>query len=116
MIESVIETKEEESSKENIGTTEWNSLLGPVSATLLSASVPVSVISVMLSTIGAASMPLLSLHNKERSSLTKFLHSQLYLSAWYHLPLLVLHLDRNAPGWHWPKKNLAVEKRRERGR
>lgn len=110
MTDTVIETKEEESSQENIGTTEWNSLLGPITATLLSASIPVSVTSVMLSTIGPASMPLLSLHNKERSSVAKSLHSQLYFLAWYHLPLLVLHLDRYAPGWHWPKENLAVEK------
>ena len=76
----MIETKEkEESSTENIGTTEWNLLLGSVAATLLSASVPVSVTSVMLSTIGPASMPLLSLHNKERSSVAKSLHSQLSL-------------------------------------
>lgn len=83
-------------------TIEWNALLGPVAATLLSASVPVSVASVMLSNLLPVAMPLVSLTNIERTSAAKTLHLQFYFLVCYHLPLLVLHLDRYAPGWHWP--------------
>ena len=83
-------------------TIEWNGLLGPVAATLLSASVPVPVASVMLSNLLPVAMPLVSLTSIERTSAAKMLHLQFYFLVCYHLPLLVLHLDRYAPGWHWP--------------
>ena len=81
---------------------EWKSLLGPIAATLLSAGIPVEVASVMLSRI-ISTLPLISLAKFERHTAVKSLHQQLYFLACYHLPLLVLHLDRYAPGWHWPR-------------
>jgi hypothetical protein len=49
-------------------------------------------------------IPLLALTQEERWEAAKSLHTQFYLLACYHLPLLVFHLDRYAPGWYWPKK------------
>jgi hypothetical protein len=83
-------------------TIEWKSLLGPIAATLLSANIPVEVASVMLSKI-ISTLPLISLAKFERVTAVKSLHQQLYFLVYYHLPLLVLHLDRYAPGWHWPR-------------
>lgn len=77
-------------------------LLGPIAATLLSAGVPVEVASVMLSKI-ISTLPLFSLTKLEQQAAVKSLHQQLYFLVCYHLPLLVLHLDRYAPGWHWPR-------------
>lgn len=81
---------------------EWKSLLGPIAATLLSAGIPIEVASVMLSRI-ISTLPLVSLDKFERQTAVKLLHQQLYFLVCYHLPLLVLHLDRYAPGWHWPR-------------
>lgn len=78
-------------------------LLPPVAAALLSAGIPTVVTSVMFTNIMPSFMPLLALTQEERWEAAKSLHSQYYLLACYHLPLLVFHLDRYAPGWHWPK-------------
>ena len=85
-------------------TMEYHPFSTPIAATLLSASVP----NVMLSTIAPVALPLISLTETERLAAIKTLHRQLYLLANYHLPLLVLHLDRYAPGWHWQKKTQQV--------
>ena len=80
----------------------WNALIGPVSATLLSASIPLEVISVMASTIGPVAMPLIALTNEERKPALTRLHRYFYLLVRYHIPTCILHLDRNAPGWYLP--------------
>mmetsp|Transcript_21121 Transcript_21121/g.25963 ORF Transcript_21121/g.25963 Transcript_21121/m.25963 type:complete len:1284 (-) Transcript_21121:373-4224(-) len=84
-------------------TVEWKPLLGPIAATLLSANIPIEVASVMLTKIITSTLPLISLTESERLTAVRSLHQQLYFLICYHLPLLVLHLDRYAPGWHWPK-------------
>jgi len=94
-----------EASKTSIEVVEWNSLIGPIAATLLSSSVCAPVASVMLSTIIPVAMPLVSLTTAERLDAAKKIHSAFYLLVCYHLPMLVLHLDRYCPGWHWPKLN-----------
>jgi hypothetical protein len=93
---------EEETAKSATNTIEWKSLIGPIAATLLSAGIPIEVASVMLSKI-ISTLPLVSLTKFERFTAIKSLHQQLYFLVCYHLPLLVLHLDRYAPGWHWPR-------------
>jgi len=98
-----------EASKTSIKAVEWNSLIGPIAATLLSSSVCVSVASVMLSTIIPVAMPLVSLTTTERLDAAKKIHSTFYLLVCYHLPMLVLHLDRYCPGWHWPKEEQEEE-------
>jgi hypothetical protein len=79
-------------------------LIPPVACAILSAGVPAKVASVMLATIMPTFMPLLALTDTERLEAAKSLHKQFYLLACYHLPLLVLHLDRYMPGWHCPKR------------
>lgn len=103
----------EEASKTSIKAVEWNSLIGPIAATLLSSSVCVSVASVMLSTIIPVAMPLVSLTTTERLDAAKKIHSTFYLLVCYHLPMLVLHLDRYCPGWHWPKEEQDGKDREE---
>lgn len=85
-------------------TKDMDPLLPPVACAILSAGLPAAAASVVLSNIMPAFMPLLALSQKERLHAASQLHSQFYLLASYHLPLLVFHLDRYAPGWHWPKK------------
>ena len=58
-------------------------------------------------------MPLVSLETFEQFTAVKSLHQQLYFLVCYHLPLLVLHLDRYAPGWHWPKVIATKERKDE---
>jgi hypothetical protein len=83
-------------------TVEWNSLIGPIATTLLASGIKPAVASVMMSRIIPSSMPLISLTQSERMQGVKTLHRKLYYLICYHLPLLVLHLDRCAPGWYWP--------------
>ena len=79
-------------------------LLPMVAATLLAAEIPVSAVAVVLSQIIPTFMPLLALPPEtERWEAALFLHSEFYLLACYHVPLLVFHLDRYLPGWYWPK-------------
>ncbi|KAI2513369.1 hypothetical protein MHU86_1140 [Fragilaria crotonensis] len=85
-------------------TKDMDPLLPPVACAILSAGLPAGAASVVLSNIMPTFMPLLALTQKERLHAARQLHSQFYLLASYHLPLLVFHLDRYAPGWHWPKK------------
>lgn len=78
-------------------------LLPPVACAILSAGVPKNVAAVMLSHIVPHFMPILALTIKEREEAAFILHRQFYLLACYHLPLLVLHLDRYLPDWYkWP--------------
>jgi hypothetical protein len=87
----------------SVSSQEVDPLLPPVACTLLSAGFPTAAASVMLTYIMAI-IPLLALTQEEQWEAAKSLHSQFYLLACYHLPLLVFHLDRYAPGWYWPKK------------
>ena len=81
-----------------------DTLLPMVAATLLSTNLPVAAASVVLSQIIPTFIPLLALPPAtERWEAALFLHSEFYLLACYHIPLLVLHLDRYIPGWYWPK-------------
>ena len=79
-------------------------LIPPVALAILQAGIPTATASVVLSQIEPAAMPLLRLGNSERYLAAKALHSEFYLLACYHLPLLVMHLDRHCPGWHWPRR------------
>lgn len=101
--ESVNKNMEEETetSSTQKQTIEWNSFIGPIATALLAASIPIQVASVMLSKI-ISTLPLISLTKFERLTAVKSLHQQFYFLVCYHLPLLVLHLDKYAPGWHWP--------------
>lgn len=79
-------------------------LLPPVAHAILQTGMPLAVASVVLSQIEPKAMPLMRLSNAERFLAAKALHADFYLLACYHLPLLIMHLDRNCQGWHWPKK------------
>mmetsp|Transcript_4132 Transcript_4132/g.4801 ORF Transcript_4132/g.4801 Transcript_4132/m.4801 type:complete len:1000 (+) Transcript_4132:269-3268(+) len=83
---------------------ELDPLLPPVACTILSAGIPVAAASVLFSKMMASTMPLLALGREERLKAAKTLHTEFYLLACYHLPLLVFHLDRHSPGWYWPKR------------
>jgi hypothetical protein len=84
---------------------EWNPLIGPIITILLMANMSAPVTSVMLSRILPTFMPLVSLSQEERILGAKSLHQTFYYVISYHLPLLVLHLDRHTPGWFWPASN-----------
>lgn len=78
-------------------------LLPPVACTILSAGVPKAAAAVMLTQIVPHFMPILALTRSEREQAAQVLHRQFYLLACYHLPSLVLHLDRYLPNWFfWP--------------
>ncbi|KAG7355885.1 hypothetical protein IV203_000571 [Nitzschia inconspicua] len=80
-------------------------LLPPVACAILSGGVPKVAAAVMLSQIISKFMPIVSLSMKERARAAGILHQQFYLLCSYHLPLLVLHLDKYIPGWYkWPPK------------
>eukprot|EP00571_Detonula_confervacea_P002557 CAMPEP_0172319628 /NCGR_PEP_ID=MMETSP1058-20130122/38166_1 /TAXON_ID=83371 /ORGANISM="Detonula confervacea, Strain CCMP 353" /LENGTH=1607 /DNA_ID=CAMNT_0013034711 /DNA_START=38 /DNA_END=4861 /DNA_ORIENTATION=+ len=79
-------------------------LIPPVVLAILQAGIPPAAASVVLSHIEPSAMPLLRLGHDERYVAAKALHSDFYLLACYHLPLLVMHLDRHCPGWYWPRK------------
>jgi hypothetical protein len=82
-------------------------LLPPVACAILSAGVPKVAAAVMLSHIVPQFMPILALTLKEREQAAFVLHRQFYLLACYHLPLLVLHLNRHLPDWYkWPTDGL----------
>ena len=100
---------------------EVDPLLPPVACAILSAGVSPPVTAVILSYIMPAFMPILALTPAERLEAAKSLHSHFYLLACYHLPLLVFHLDRYAPGWYWPKRldevtNMKEESVTQKGR
>ena len=75
-------------------------LVPPVLCAILSSGAPPSAACVMLSQIIPSFMPILALTTKEREETAMILHRQFYLLACYHLPYLVLHLDKFVPGWH----------------
>jgi hypothetical protein len=78
-------------------------LLPPIVCCILCAGVPPPVACVMLSQIIPSFMPILALTTEERKRAATILHRQFYLLASYHLPLLVLHLDKYIPDWYkWP--------------
>lgn len=78
-------------------------LLPPVACVILSAGVPKVAAAVMLNAIVPSFMPILALNIQERALAAHILHQQFYLVCIYHLPLLVLHLDRYLPDWYqWP--------------
>ena len=79
-------------------------LLPPVVCALLSAGVPKAATPVLMSHLVPSCMPLLALNPEERLEASKQLHSQFYLLACYHLPMLVYHLDRYVPGWYWAQQ------------
>jgi hypothetical protein len=66
----------------------------------LSAGVPEVAAAVMLNAIVPSFMPILALNVQERAQAAHILHRQFYLVCIYHLPLLVLHLDRYLPDWY----------------
>ncbi|KAL7553365.1 hypothetical protein ACHAWF_016643 [Thalassiosira exigua] len=78
-------------------------LVPPCALALLRAGLPPPVASVALSRLAAASCPLLRLGRDERREGCAALCAEFYLVACYHLPLLVVHLDRHCPGWHLPR-------------
>ena len=84
-------------------------LVPPVVYAILQSGIPPAAASVVLSQIEPSCMPLLRLSQSERYSAVKNLHMDFYLLACYHLPLLVMHLDRQSPGWYWPRSQLAQE-------
>lgn len=100
---------EESESKPKGHAVEWNSLIGPIATTLLASGSTPAVASVMMSRIIPSSMPLISLTQGERMQGVRTLHQKLYYLICYHLPLLVLHLDRCAPGWHWPQSTNDID-------
>lgn len=84
-------------------------LLPPIAATILSTGVSIAAGAVLLSNIIPNSMPLLALPPAtERWEAALSLHSEFYLLASYHVPLLVVHLDRHLPGWYWPQLPASV--------
>ena len=79
-------------------------LLPPIAAAILSTGISVTAAAVVLSQLIPNYMPLLALPaDTERWEAALSLHSEFYLLASYHIPLLVVHLDRHLPGWQWPK-------------
>lgn len=86
-----------------------DSLIPPVALAILESGFPPASASVVLSQIEPSAMPLLRLAHEERYLAAKALHSEFYLLACYHLPLLVMHLDRHCPGWYWPKAPITVD-------
>jgi len=81
-------------------------LIPPVVNAILSTGIPPAAASVVVSNIIPSAMPLLRLSHQERLLAAKSLHAEFYLLACYHLPLLVMHLDRHCPGWYWPRKEM----------
>ncbi len=83
------------------GDSSWKDpLLPPVLCAILSSGAPPPAACVMLSQIIPTFTPILALTTKERQETATILHQQFYLLACYHLPLLVLHLDKFIPDWH----------------
>merc|ERR1712238_588135 len=87
---------------------EWDRFLPPTAAMLLAADIPLPAASVMLTRLPSI-MPLLVLSANERVLALNDLHARLYLLACYHIPLLVLHIDRHVPGWHLPSIEVVSE-------
>ena len=84
-------------------------LIAPVTLAILRAGFSPAAASVIMSHIEPSSMPLLRLSAREQLVAAKALHFEFYLLACYHLPLLVMHLDRHCPGWFWPQSDQAID-------
>jgi len=89
----------------------YDPLLPPVVCAILSAGVPKLAAPVLLSHIIPSFMPFVALTPEERWEASKLLHSQFYLLACYHLPMLVYHLDRYVPGWYWPQRPAPLQQK-----
>ena len=100
---SVLDFHDNDSKECNKSPKSIDTLIPPVAYAILQSGIPPAAASVVLSQIEPSSMPLLRLSQSERYSAVKNLHRDFYLLACYHLPLLVMHLDRQCPGWYWPK-------------
>ena len=75
-----------------------------IASVVLAAGIVSPVSGIVLRNIIPTFMPLMGLGRaNERVLAMKALHKKFYLLTCYHLPLLVQHLDRFAPGWYWPK-------------
>jgi hypothetical protein len=92
-----------------IKSTEKDPLVPAVAATLMATNLPVAACSVVLHQMIHNYMPLLALPQSERWQAALSIHSEFYLLAVYHLPLVVFHLDRYLPGWHWPRQKPVSE-------
>lgn len=77
-------------------------LIPPIAATLLSTGLSAPVSSALLTQCLPQLLPLLALQRQERWHAAHSLHTDFYRLASYHLPLLILHLDRYLPGWYGP--------------
>lgn len=88
-------------------------LLPPVVCAILSAGVPKLATPVLMSHLVPSFMPFVALTPEERWEASKLLHSQFYLLACYHLPMLVYHLDRYVPGWYWPLRPKADDNKND---
>ena len=84
-------------------------LIAPVALAILRAGFSPAAASVIMSHIEPSSMPLLRLSTREQLVAAKALHFEFYLLACYHLPLLIMHLDRHCPGWYWPESDQAIK-------
>ncbi|KAL7481641.1 hypothetical protein ACHAW6_007320 [Cyclotella cf. meneghiniana] len=87
--------------KSDPSSTSIDPLFPPVANAILQSGIPPAAATVVLSQIEPMSMPLLRLSQNERFSAVKALHTDFHLLACYHLPLLIMHLDRHCPGWYW---------------
>ncbi|KAK1749028.1 hypothetical protein QTG54_000967 [Skeletonema marinoi] len=96
-------TKENYSHQGKGSSAKTDTLLPPVAHAILQTGMPLGVASVVLSQIEPKAMPLMRLSTEERFLAAKALHADFYLLACYHLPLLMMHLDRNCQDWYWPK-------------
>ena len=98
------EPNKEDEEEEEAGDPDYHdALLPPVACAILSAGVPKAAAAVMLSHIVPHFMPILALNRAEREEAAQLMHQQFYLLAAYHLPSLVMHLDRYLPNWFlWP--------------
>jgi hypothetical protein len=92
--------KDHDNDDENGEAESMDPLLPPVACAILSAGVPKVAAAVMLHGIVPSFMPILALNIQERAQAALILHRQFYLVCIYHLPLLVLHLDRYLPDWY----------------
>jgi hypothetical protein len=88
---------------------EPDALIPTVATTILSCGVSATGAAVLLAQVIPHCMPLLALPVDERWEASLLLHTELYLLACYHVPLLVFHLDRYTPGWYWPKRTNTMQ-------
>ena len=80
-----------------------------ISATIIGAGVASPVHSIVMRHILPSFIPLMGLENSQRILAMKHVHKKFYLLACYHLPLLIQHLDKFAPGWFWVRTQSSNE-------